>query len=126
MKLLCVLLLVTSCATTQRAGTAGKHAAIQCGKQYGPTVASALARWGAESAIAGKLDTDALETTAKGLGLGAGSCFVGEVLRAWKALQPVGVAALAGDADAVTQIHAVLARVSGGAQVVLADGTVVQ
>jgi hypothetical protein len=40
--------------------------------------------------------------------------------------QPVGIAALAGEPDVVTQIHALLVEVSGGATVVLADGTEVQ
>jgi hypothetical protein len=123
-RILTILVLATlGCSTVDRAAGAAKHALIDCGKQYAPTIAAELARWGVESAIAGKVDLQELEQSAKGLGLGAGSCAVAEFLRAWKARQPVGIAALGGEPDLVTQLHGVLARVSGGVPVRLADGT---
>jgi hypothetical protein len=117
---------LAGCASVERGAAAGKKAGIECGKQSAPTWAGALARWGVESAIAREFDLEALKTTGKGLALGAASCFYGEVFRAWKAKQPVGIAALAGEPDVVTQIHALLVKVSGGATVRLADGTEVQ
>jgi hypothetical protein len=118
-----IAFMLCGCSTVDRAGDSAKHALIDCGKQYAPTIAAELARWGVESVIAGKVDLQELEQSAKGLGLGAGSCAVAEFLRAWKARQPVGIAALGGEPDLVTQLHGVLARVSGGVPVRLVDGT---
>lgn len=112
------------CSTVDRAGDAAKQAVIDCGKQYAPSIAAQLARWGVESTIAGKVDLEALEQGARALGLGAGSCAVAMFLRAWQTRQPVGIAALGGEPDMVTQLHGVLVRVSGGATVRLADGSV--
>ncbi len=117
---------LAGCATVERGAAAGKKAAIECGGQYAPSVAAALARWGVEAAIAREFDIDVLKAAGAGLALGSASCFYGEVQRAWKAKQPVGIAALAGEPDVVTQIHALLVEASGGATVVLADGTEVQ
>ena len=126
MKLVCVLLLVTACAATQRAGSAAKHAVIDCGKQYAPAIIAGVAHFGARAIIDGRIDWEAIETAAKGAGLQVGSCAVAEFLRAYRQLSKEQVAARGGEPDVVAQGQAVLARVSGGASVKLADGAVMQ
>ena len=124
MKLLFALLLVTSCATAQRAGSAAKEAIIDCAKQDGPAIVAGVAHFGARAIIDGHIDWEAIETAAKGAGLGVGSCAVAEFLRAYKAAEKTQVAARGGEPDVVVQGQAVLARLTGGAGVKLADGTV--
>lgn len=111
MKVLCLMLLTAmGCASTQRAGTAAKTAAEICGKQYAPAIAAEAASYGVRSLIAGKVDWATVEVLAKGAGLQVGGCAAIAFVRAWKDLQPVGVAALGGEADTVTQGQAMLAR----------------
>ena len=126
LKVLCVLLLATSCATAKRAGSAAKEAIIDCAKQDGPAIVAGVAHFGARAIIDGHIDWEAIETAAKGAGLGVGSCAVAEFLRAYKRLAKEQIAARGGEPDAVVQGQAVLARLSGGAGVKLADGTVMQ
>lgn len=115
--------LLTSCATAHRAGDVAKPAIIDCAKQSASGVAALLAAFGVRSAIAGKLDVEALETTAKGAALGVATCAVASFLREYKRLAKEQVAARGGDDDPVVELQAMLERVSGGAKVVLADGT---
>lgn len=105
------------CATTERAGTAAKNAVVDCGKQYGPGVAASIARWAAESAIAGRVDWAAIEESAKALGVGVGGCAVFTFWRAFQSRPRPELAARAtveGPADDVAQGEAVLARLSAG------------
>lgn len=112
MKVLCLMLLTAAlgCAATQRATAAAKTAAEICGKQYAPAIAAEVASYGVRSLIAGKVDWATVEVLAKGAGLQVGGCAAIAFVRAWKDLQPVGVAALGGEADTVTQGQAMLAR----------------
>jgi hypothetical protein len=124
-KLMCCLLLLVSCTAAQRATSAATSpGVIECAKNYAPAGAEALARWGVEALLAGKVDWSRIEVDAKGLGLGVGSCAVAEFLRAYKANPKTAVAsralvATAESMDPIAQGEAVLARVSGGAKVVL-------
>jgi len=114
------------CAAAKRAGPAAEHASIVCGKEYASAIAAEVAAYGVRSLIAGKVDWPTIETLAQAAGLQVGSCAVGEFLRAWKAQPETQVAARGGEPDTIAQGRAVLARVSDGAPVQLADGTVVQ
>lgn len=117
-------LAITGCAETKEYAGAGGHAVIDCGKQDLPAIASLLASLAVETAVAGKIDWPKVETLAKGKGLGVGSCALAEFLRAIKKHPEPQVAAAGGVTDVVVQGQAVLARVSGGATVRLADGSV--
>lgn len=116
-----LVIALTACATANRARVAGEHAAVVCGKQSAPSIASLLAHFGVLAAL-GKLDQEAAETAGLGAGAGVGSCALAEFLREYKRLAKVQVAALGGAPDMVVQLQAALARVSGGATVQLADG----
>jgi len=115
---------LTACATAHRAGDAAKPALIDCAKQDASSIAALLAAFGVRSALAGKLDVEALETTAKGAALGVATCAFAEFTREYRKLAKEQAAALGGEQDAVVQLQQALARCSGGAQVVLLDGTV--
>jgi hypothetical protein len=121
-----VALTVGACAPAKRAGSAAKTAAILCAKQDASSIASLLASFAVRSAIAGKLDVKELETVATGAGLGVASCAFGAFLAEWKRLRKAEPVALMGEPDVTVQLQQALARVSGGATVVLADGTEVR
>jgi len=118
-----VSLVSVACATAHRAGDAAKPALIDCAKQNASGIVALLAAFGVRSAIEGRLDVDALETIAKGQAAGVAACAFAEFVRAWKAKPTPQVAARGGDDDPVVELQALLERVSGGAKVVLADGT---
>lgn len=117
------LILTLGCATAHRGYTAGKVAAIECGKLNLAPAAALLARWGVEDALAGKIDWAKHEKDAEGFALGVGTCAYAEARRAWKSKPTVQAATLGEQPD---DGSAGLARLARGAQVVLADGTVVQ
>lgn len=107
------------CAETKEYATAGKTAVIQCGKEYGPELVRAVAKWGVAALTAHKVDWSAVETDAIALGKEAGSCAVGAFLAALRTSPTPQVATLGGGPDDVVLGQAVLARVSGGAEVKL-------
>ncbi|HKP07592.1 MAG TPA: hypothetical protein VJU58_10110, partial [Microbacterium sp.] len=114
------------CATVERAGGAAKSAVVECGKQFAPSAAALLARWGVKSAITGHPDWADIEQTALGLGEGAGVCAVAEFLNAWKHSPAPQVAALGGTTGVVAEGQAVLERLRahvGGAKLQLVDGS---
>ena len=115
------LILTLGCATAHRGYTAGKVAAIECGKTNLAPAAALLARWGVEDALAGKIDWAKHEKDAEGFALGVGTCAFAEARRAWKAKPTVQAATLGEQPD---DGSAGLARLAKGAKVVLADGTV--
>ncbi|MGE5803373.1 MAG: hypothetical protein ACM358_14095 [Gemmatimonadota bacterium] len=113
-----------ACATAERAGGAGKIAALKCGEPQLATAASLIARWAVQDALAGTVDWAAHETDALGFGLGVGTCAYAEVRRAWKA-RPVVQALAVGPVpdDGSAGLERLRARL-GGVQIVLADGAV--
>src|SRR5262245_13289653 len=122
------MLILMSCADAKRGGEAAKVAVVDCGKQLAPGLAAAVARWGVQAAIAGEVDWDSIETGARGLGLGAGSCAVAEFLLAWKDRpRPAAAAARLGESGTMARGQVALERLRaelGGARLRLADGTV--
>lgn len=114
----------TGCADATRAETAGKAAVLDCAKPQVATAAALVARWGVEAAIAGKVDWAKIEADAEGFGIGVGSCGYAEFLRAWKH-RPVPQAATLGAVpdDAQAGLERLRAKL-GGAQIKLADGTI--
>lgn len=112
-----LLVFCGGCATVERAGGAAKHAVIECAKQDAPSIIAGVAHFGARAAIDGRIDWAAIETAAKGAGLGVGSCAVAEFLRALKQQPETEVAARGAAPDLIAQGQAVLERVSGGAEV---------
>lgn len=117
------LILTLGCGAADKAYTAGKVAALECGKLNLAPAAALLARWGVEDALAGKIDWAKHEADAAGFALGVGTCAYAEARRAYKAKPTVQAMALGEQPD---DGSAGLARLANGAQVVLADGTVVQ
>lgn len=117
--------LAISCTKTKPYTDSAGHAVIDCGKQDLTAIAALAADLGARAALAGHVDWDAIETAAKGAGLGVGSCALAEFLRAIRKQPLPQVAAMTGGPvpDLVALGQAALARVSGGASVKLADGT---
>lgn len=105
------------CATAKHGATSAKTAVIECGKQDLPSIVAAVARWGVESALAGKVDWPSIETQAKGMALGTGSCAYAELIRAFKSKPTVQTATLGGGPDDLVAAEAGLLRVSGGAEV---------
>lgn len=119
------LVAASSCATVERGAAAGKHAALECGEQHAPSIASLLARFGAIAALGG-YDRKAFETAALGSALGVASCAYGEFLREYQRLgkdQPAA-RALVATSDPVVELQELMRQASGGAPVRLADGTV--
>ena len=115
------LILTFGCAAAHRGYTAGKVAALECGKLNLAPAAALLARWGVEDALAGKVQWDKHEADAAGFALGVGTCAYAEFVRYDKAkptVQALAVGAVPDDGSAG------LARLANGMQVVLADGTV--
>ena len=108
------------CAASKRVAGAAGHAVIDCAKQDAPAIIAGVAHFGARAVIDGRIDWDAIETAAKGAGLGVGSCAVAAFLQALKQQPSTQVAARGGPPDVIAQGQAVLARVSGGAEVLLA------
>lgn len=117
------LILTLGCGAADKAYTAGKVAALECGKLNLAPAAALLARWGVEDALAGKIDWAKHEQDAAGFALGVGTCAYGELVRYYKAKPTVQAMSLGAQVD---DGSAGLARLAKGAQVVLADGTVVQ
>lgn len=121
------LVVASSCATVERGAAAGKHAALECGVQHAPSIASLLARFGAIAALGG-YDRKAFETAGQGAALGVLSCAYGEFLREYQRLgkdQPAA-RALVATSDPVVELQELMRQASGGAPVRLADGTVMQ
>lgn len=122
------VLLQAGCATAERGGHAAKVAALKCGEPQLATAAAIVARWAVEDALAGKVQWDKHETDALGFGLGVGTCAYAEVVRAWKAKPTPQALALSAGPDEFELAQAGLERLrtkAGGAQIVLADGTVI-
>jgi hypothetical protein len=108
---------VTGCAEAKEYAHAGKAAVIDCGKEYAGPLLAAVARYGALAATKGKVDWGAVEKDALALGKEVGSCAVAAFLDALKKQPEPQVASLGGEPDVVVQGQAVLARLSGGAEV---------
>lgn len=126
-KLLIGVMLVvslTSCATAKRAGTAGKVAVVDCGKPALAPAAALLARWAVEDAMAGKIQWSAHEQDALGVGLGVGTCAYAEFRRAYKAKPTVQALATGPAPDDGSAGLARLRAKLGGAEIRLADGSV--
>lgn len=121
---LLTLTFALSCATAHRGYNAAKPAVLDCSKQDLPAAAGLAARWGVDSALAGKVDWAALERDAAGLGLGAATCLYAEFLRYWKAKPTVQAMAL-GPQPQQDDGSAGLARLTNGVRLKLADGTMV-
>lgn len=94
-----------------------KTAVIECGKEYAPALVKAIAAWGAAALSAGKVDWSTVEKDAITLGKDVGSCAVGEFVAALKKQPEPAVRSLIEAPSVVAQGEAVLARVSGGAEV---------
>lgn len=115
------LILTLGCSAASRGYTAGKVAALECGKLNLAPAAALLARWGVEDALAGKIDWAKHEQDATGFALGVGTCAYAEALKAYRSKPTVQAMSLGAQPD---DGSAGLARLAKGAQVVLADGTV--
>lgn len=106
-----------ACSETKEYARAGAHAVIDCAKADLPAIVALLADWGAKAALAGKVDWTTVEDGAKHKGVSVGSCAVAAFLAAVRKQPEPQVVALMGAPDTAVEGEAVLARVSGGAEV---------